>query len=89
MPGVLNRMAGTAPPAVAPFMMPIRNPRTGRKAEVSYPKMLIRMGKATAMAMGPASPGIEPTMMPVTSPRNTISNGSGTPIPRTDTAPDP
>ena len=32
VPGVLNRMAGTAPPTVAPFITPIRNPSTGSSA---------------------------------------------------------
>lgn len=32
VPGVLNRMAGTAPPTVAPFMTPIRKPSTGSSA---------------------------------------------------------
>ena len=59
VPGVLNRMAGTAPPIVAPFITPIRNPLTDSRASGVKPKIEIRIGREMAIAMGrqgPASP---------------------------------
>ena len=64
VPGVLKRIAGTAPPTVPPFMTPIRKPMTGNSASGLKPKAEIKCGSETAMAMGAARPGVEPTTMP-------------------------
>ena len=74
VPGVLNRMAGTAPPSVEPFMMPIRKPSTGSRAAAVKPKLDSRMGSDTAIANGPDSPGMAPTTMPASRPENTITS---------------
>ena len=60
MPGVLNRMAGTAPPIVAPFITPTRNPKTRQQRAVFEAKIDMRMGRDMAIVDGPPSPGVAP-----------------------------
>ena len=76
MPGVLNSMAGTAPPTVAPFITPMRKPRIGSSASSEWPKNEISTGSESAIAKGPFSPGVAPITMPRTSPPRTIAAGS-------------
>ena len=69
---MLNKIAGTAPPTVEPFMTPTRNPRTGSNALTSNPNMDMRIGKEIAIAEGPPRPGVAPTTTPKRNPKNTI-----------------
>ena len=79
VPGVLKRIAGTAPPTVAPFIMPMRKPSTGSRASSEKPKMEMSIGSAIAIAMGPARPGVAPTVMPSRKPPRIIKMVMGTP----------
>ena len=78
VPGVLNRMAGTAPPTVAPFITPTRKPKTGNRATGVKPKIEIRIGSAMAIAIGPASPGVAPTTVPSRNPARIITRVTDT-----------
>lgn len=89
VPGRLNRIAGTAPPRVAPFMIPMRKPKTGSSASGVKPKIEIRIGREIAMAMGPARPGVAPTAMPASTPRNSITGAAGIASPKSENSSGP
>lgn len=89
VPGVLNRIAGTAPPTVAPFITPTRKPSTGSSASGVKPKIDSRIGSDTAIRNGPASPGVAPPTTPTRKPPRTISTVTGMPIPRISKAAGP
>ena len=56
---------------------------TGNKAEISKPNTEIRIGKETAIAIGPARPGVAPTITPVRNPKKTMTNVTGIGMPAT------
>ena len=82
VPGVLNRIAGTAPPTVAPFMTPTRNPNTGNSADSENPNTEIRIGRDTAIRKGPLRPGVAPVTIPARNPVTIIRIVTGISTPR-------